>query len=159
MIEFFLPNTNFRQLPLIDERTKHSLSSPSQSQYWSRTTGGVRVQDFCVKKRCGPLWSFVSLYPVERREMCFLRCGMQMRLSAPFAPPLNPHLTVCVPEGSEAERSDQGYLRSREEERERDCAERQLFLESRGGELEKRKVAWGLQGLLWIICRGNTDPD
>lgn len=29
----------------------------------------------------------------------------------------NYRLTVCVPEGSEAERSDQGYVRSRGEER------------------------------------------
>lgn len=93
--------------------------------------------------------------------MYFLRCGMQMHLSAPFAPtsPQNPRLTVCVPEGSEAEQSDRGYLRSREEERESYCAERRIFLESSSGELEERKVAWGLQGLLWIISSGNTDPD
>lgn len=103
---------------------------------------------------------FVSFYPVERRETCFLRCGTQMRLSAPFAStsPHKPSLIVCVPEGSEAERSDRWYLRSREEERESDCAGRRVFLESRGGELEERKVAWGLRGLLWIISRGNTDP-
>lgn len=66
------------------------------------------------------------------------------------SPPDNPRLTVCVSEGSEAERSDRGYLRSREE-RESDCTKRRVFLESRGRELEERKVAWGLQGLLWII--------
>lgn len=72
----FIPNINFRQLPLRDERTKHSLSSPSQTQYWSRTTGGVRVKELlhhCVKKDVNkfvkdPLSLFVSRYPVERRE-------------------------------------------------------------------------------------------
>ncbi len=74
--------------------------------------------------------------------MCFLRCGM---LSAPFAPtsPHNPHLIVCVPAGSEAERRDRGYLRSRDEERESDCTERRVFLESRGRKLEERKSGLG----------------
>lgn len=68
-----------------------------------------------------------------------------MLLSAPFAPtlPHNPHLTVRVPKGSEAEQSDRGCLRSSEEERESDCAERQIFLESRGGGTGREESSLG----------------
>lgn len=56
-----------------------------------------------------PLNLFFSYANLERR---IIRCNTQMSLSAPFAPtsPNNHHLTESVPEGSKAERSDQGYL-------------------------------------------------
>lgn len=138
----FLPNTNFRQLPLIDERTKHALSSPCQSQYWSRTAGGVRVQwvlHHSVNKGGNKLVKaslvlFVSLYPVERREMCFLRCGMQMRLSAPFAPisPPNPHLTVCVCQRAVKQSGVTGGTSDQERKKERVIVLRDVFPRKQG---------------------------